>query len=228
MGVSSDRRSVTWSADNCTSERSRSSASHFRASPAMATGREFSFWTNRVGPCRDGGARGAAAGRLSSCAPLAKSDWLPKGGCALKRLSEDFRIWHGHGWLDQDALRDRPMSRAVQLFYHRLTDLPRRRERLRRREAVALIDLRPQFTPLDDTHSPCIRRSPQVAQTPVKGTGAADVAIIVSHAAVVSRLASPARSPPGVTCAAGKGFLKIARYRGNPDALRATGGGKET
>jgi hypothetical protein len=193
---------------NCTSGRARSSATRFRPCPAMTTASEFSFWTNRVGSCRGGGARGAAAGRLSSCAPLAKSDWLPKGGCALKRLSEDFRIWHGHGSLDQDALRDRPMSRSVHLFYHRLTDLARRRERSRKREAVALIDRRPQFMRLDDTHSRCSRRSPQVGQTPAKATGAADVAIVVSHAAVVSRLASPARSPPGVVlCAAGEGFL---------------------
>jgi hypothetical protein len=36
---------------------------------------------------------------------LAKSDRLPKGGCALKRLSEDFRICHGRGRLDQSVAR---------------------------------------------------------------------------------------------------------------------------
>src|ERR1700733_4913729 len=34
---------------------------------------------------------------------LAKSNRLRKGGCALKRLSEDFRVCHGRGWLDQGA-----------------------------------------------------------------------------------------------------------------------------
>ena len=54
---------------------------------------------------------------------LAKSNRLRKGGCALKRLSEDFRVCHGRGWLDQGALRHWPMSRAVHLSYRRLTDL---------------------------------------------------------------------------------------------------------
>jgi hypothetical protein len=44
---------------------------------------------------------------------LAKSDRLRKGGCALKRLSEDFRICHGREWLDQGAFSARLMSRAV-------------------------------------------------------------------------------------------------------------------
>jgi hypothetical protein len=84
---------------------------------------------------------------------LAKSNRLRKGGCALKRLSEDFRVCHGRGWLDQGALRHWPMSRAVHLSYRRLTDLSLRRERLRNRGAVAPIDRRPQSMRPDDTQA---------------------------------------------------------------------------
>jgi hypothetical protein len=84
---------------------------------------------------------------------LAKSNRLRKGGCALKRLSEDFRVCHGRGWLDQGALRHWPMSRAVHLSYRRLTDLSLRRERLRNRGAVAPIDRRPQSMRPDDTRA---------------------------------------------------------------------------
>jgi hypothetical protein len=100
MGISLDRVACS----NCTSVgRARGSTAFSRIAETCAA-RKSSFWTNPVGPCRHGGAREAAAGALA-LQLLANSDRLPKGGCALKRLSEDFRICHCHGRLDQSVAR---------------------------------------------------------------------------------------------------------------------------
>jgi hypothetical protein len=152
---------------------------------------------------------------------LAKSNQLSKGGCALKRLSEDFRVLHDHGWLDQDALRGRS---AVLPTYLAVKGACESKKRTPPSTGAS--------SPGGSTargRSPWGLRKRRLTTTPTTSTGAADVAIIVSHATSVSRLAGPARSPPGaVTSVSGKGFVKMARYRGNPDALRATRGGKET
>ena len=141
---------------------------------------------------------------------LAKSNRLRKGGCALKRLSEDFRIRHGCGLLDQGVFRDRPKSRAAHLFYSRLTNRRLRRERSRKQEAVAPID---RASP---AHAARLRL-PWTSQ--------------FSHRALrfVCPSAGPARSiaPWRRHAAMGKGFVKIAGYLANPDA-HATGGGKQT
>jgi hypothetical protein len=144
MIISLDRRSGrVGCVDNCTSGRACSRVNGFFAYRRNRRRQKISFWTNPARPSRDGGAREAAAGAFA-LQLLAKSDRLHKGGCALKRLSEDFRICHGRGRLDQGAFRDWPMSRAVHLFYRLLTDLRLRRERLRKREAGAPVDRRPQ------------------------------------------------------------------------------------
>jgi hypothetical protein len=137
----------------------------------------------------------------------------------LKRLSEDFRVRHGIGWLDQGALRDRYVVLPTYLGVNAgcESEKPTRRAT----GASSLI------TAIARGRSLCGLGNRSLTTTPALSTVAANVAIIGSHAAFVSRLASPARPSNVVTAASGKDAVKAARCRINPDA-QATGGGKDT
>ena len=110
MGISLDRCSAARALDGRTSGRS---CSLVIGSSRIAKPTQNSHF----GQIRPGRVRAAVLKRRLQRALalqlLAKSNRLRKGGCALKRLSEDFRVCHGRGWLDQGALRHWPMSRGA-------------------------------------------------------------------------------------------------------------------
>jgi hypothetical protein len=137
----------------------------------------------------------------------------------LKRLSEDFRIRHGRGWLDQGALRDRFVVLPTYLGVKGACENKKRTPPSTGASSPGGSTVRGR--------SLCGLRNRSLTPPPATSTVAADVAIIASHVASVSRVAGPARSADVVTPVTGKDFAKIARYRVNPDA-HATGGGKET
>jgi hypothetical protein len=162
-----------------TSGLSRSPANGHFAPHQINAASEFSFWTNPAGRVVASMLKRQLQ-RALALQLLAKSDRLHRGGCALKRLSEDFRVCHGRGWLGQRVLRDRPMSSAAHPFYSRLIDLRLRGERSRKQEAVAPIDRRPRPTRLDFGY--CGHRDSRIARS---GSSA-------------RRPTGPARSPLGV------------------------------
>ena len=179
---------------------------------------EFSFWTNR-GRFRFGrGGRGEAAGSFLCCGSSPNLTGS-KGGCALKRLSEDFRVCQGLGWLDQSALRGRPVVLPSDLA---VSGACEHSEPILRSPCIP--------RPVNSTARGRSRRGlPKRSLTTARATSlvAADVATVTSHAAFVFQLTGPARTPGVVTPATRKDVVQRARYRVNPDAY-ATGGGEET
>jgi hypothetical protein len=104
MGISLARRSVAWVVAIARASAVRTRQRLFRVSPKQAPPENPHF-----GQIRSGRVGTAVLERWLQRALalqlLANSDRLPKGGCALKRLSEDFRICHGRGRLDQSVAR---------------------------------------------------------------------------------------------------------------------------
>jgi hypothetical protein len=141
----------------------------------------------------------------------------------LKRLSENFRVWRAHEWLDQAALRGRSAVLPTYLDLNGAceskTDSPidRRFQRGRLDCARAVAMLSPEEA--SDAAAGNIdgrrpRRDYRIAYRTSRSSP--------DWPAPLGRLLAPSRR------SLGRALSKWRVIAGNPDALRVTGGGKET